>query len=145
MIDEHRQDLAAEYALDALDPESTRAFEAMLAGDPELKALADDLRETAAALAHACARTTAPAGTARARSCQHSRRGPGGHTSPTRRPSTPAPSIAPAPALSAGAGVQRLPSLPQHSAHGRSPRASRITTLPRSGWNGTSCGRTETL
>ncbi|MEP6671283.1 MAG: anti-sigma factor [Chthoniobacter sp.] len=51
MIDEHRQDLAAEYALDALDPESARAFEAMLANDAELKALADDLRETAAALA----------------------------------------------------------------------------------------------
>jgi len=52
MIDEHRQDLAAEYALDALDPESTRAFETILAGDAELKALADNLRETAAALAH---------------------------------------------------------------------------------------------
>lgn len=51
MIDEHRQDLAAEYALDALDPESARAFEAMLANDAELKALADDLRETAAAMA----------------------------------------------------------------------------------------------
>ena len=33
MIDEHRQDLAAEYALDALDAESARAFEAMLAND----------------------------------------------------------------------------------------------------------------
>jgi anti-sigma-K factor RskA len=51
MIDEHRQDLAAEYALDALDAESARAFEAMLANDPELKALTDDLRETAATLA----------------------------------------------------------------------------------------------
>jgi len=51
MIDEHRQDLAAEYALDALDPESARAFEAMLANDAELRALADDLRETAATLA----------------------------------------------------------------------------------------------
>jgi anti-sigma-K factor RskA len=52
MIDENRQDLAAEYAMDALDPESTRAFEAMLAHDPELKAFADQLRETAATLAH---------------------------------------------------------------------------------------------
>jgi anti-sigma-K factor RskA len=52
MIDEHRQDLAAEYALDALDPESTRAFEALLAEDAELRALADHLREAAAALAH---------------------------------------------------------------------------------------------
>ncbi len=51
MIDEHRQDLAAEYALDALDPESARAFEALLASDAELKALADDLRETTATLA----------------------------------------------------------------------------------------------
>jgi len=53
MIDEHRQDLAAEYALGSLDPESARAFEAILAGDAELKDLADGLRETAAALAHA--------------------------------------------------------------------------------------------
>ncbi|EDY17157.1 conserved hypothetical protein [Chthoniobacter flavus Ellin428] len=52
MIDEHRQDLAAEYALGALDPEATLAFEALLANDRELKALADSLRETAAALAH---------------------------------------------------------------------------------------------
>jgi anti-sigma-K factor RskA len=51
MIDEHRQDLAAEYALDALDPESARAFEAMLTNDSELRALTDDLRETAATLA----------------------------------------------------------------------------------------------
>jgi anti-sigma-K factor RskA len=52
MIDDNRQDLAAEYALDALDPESTRAFEALLAKDAELKALADQLRETAAQLVH---------------------------------------------------------------------------------------------
>jgi anti-sigma-K factor RskA len=52
MIDENRQDLAAEYAVDALDPESTRAFESMLANDPQLKAFADQLRETAATLAH---------------------------------------------------------------------------------------------
>jgi len=52
MIDEHHQDLAAEYALDALDPKAMRAFEALLASDPELKALADSLRETAATLAH---------------------------------------------------------------------------------------------
>ena len=52
MIDEQLQDVAAEYALDALDLESARAFEAMQASDAELKALADGLRETAAALAH---------------------------------------------------------------------------------------------
>ncbi|HSI13506.1 MAG TPA: anti-sigma factor [Chthoniobacter sp.] len=60
MIDENRQDLAAEYALDALDPESARAFEAMLASDPELKALAESLRETAAALAHNAPRQLPP-------------------------------------------------------------------------------------
>ena len=53
MIDEHRQDLAAEYALDSLDPGSAQAFEALLANDPELKSLSDSLRETAATLAHA--------------------------------------------------------------------------------------------
>jgi anti-sigma-K factor RskA len=52
MIDEHRQDLAAEYALGSLDPESTRAFESILATDPELRTLADGLRETAATLAY---------------------------------------------------------------------------------------------
>jgi len=60
MIDEHRQDLAAEYAVDALDPESARAFEAMLATDPELKALADDLREAAAMLAYDAPRHLPP-------------------------------------------------------------------------------------
>lgn len=60
MIDEQHQDLAAEYALDGLDPESTRAFEAMLATDPELKALAESLRETAAALAHDAPRQLPP-------------------------------------------------------------------------------------
>ena len=60
MIDEHRQDLAAEYALDALDPESARAFEAILASDAELKALSDQLRETAATLAQAAPQQLPP-------------------------------------------------------------------------------------
>lgn len=60
MIDERRQDLAAEYALDALDPEAARAFEAMLATDPELQALTESLRETAAALAHDAPRQLPP-------------------------------------------------------------------------------------
>jgi len=60
MIDENRQDLAAEYALDALDPESARAFEKLLAGDAELKALTDQLRETAASLAHGAPRQLPP-------------------------------------------------------------------------------------
>ncbi len=56
MIDEQRQDRAAEYALDALDPAAARAFEAELARDPELRALTDELREAAAALAHTAPR-----------------------------------------------------------------------------------------
>lgn len=60
MIDEYQQDLAAEYALDTLDPEVARAFEAMLATDPELKALTDSLRATAAALAHDAPRRLPP-------------------------------------------------------------------------------------
>jgi anti-sigma-K factor RskA len=56
MIDEQQQDLAAEYALDALDPAAARAFEAELTRDPELRALTEDLREAAATLAYAAPR-----------------------------------------------------------------------------------------
>ena len=56
MIDEERQDLAAAYALDALDAAAARAFEAELATDAELRALVSELRESAAALAHASPR-----------------------------------------------------------------------------------------
>jgi anti-sigma-K factor RskA len=56
MIDEHHQDLAAEYVLDALEPEAARAFEAKLAADPELREFTAGLREAAAALAHAAPR-----------------------------------------------------------------------------------------
>jgi anti-sigma-K factor RskA len=56
MIDERLQDLAAEYALDALDPSAARAFEAELIRNPELRGLTDELREAAAALAHAAPR-----------------------------------------------------------------------------------------
>lgn len=52
MIDEHRQDLAAEYALDSLETGTARAFEAELTADPELRVLTDELRESAASLAY---------------------------------------------------------------------------------------------
>ena len=53
MIDETKQDLAAEYVLGALDAGAARAFEAELQADAELRAFTDELRETTAALAHA--------------------------------------------------------------------------------------------
>ncbi len=56
MIDEPLQDLAAEYALDALDPAAARAFEAELARQPELRTLVEELRAAAAALAHTAPR-----------------------------------------------------------------------------------------
>ncbi|HZM26880.1 MAG TPA: anti-sigma factor [Gemmatimonadales bacterium] len=45
------RDLAAAYALGALSPEETRAFEAYLAGSPEARQDVAELRETAALLA----------------------------------------------------------------------------------------------
>ena len=53
MIDEAKQDLAAEYVLGSLDAGAAAAFEAELLADAELRAFADELRETTAALAHA--------------------------------------------------------------------------------------------
>lgn len=52
MIDEQQQELASEYILGALDAEATRAFEAELAINLELRALTDELREAAANLAY---------------------------------------------------------------------------------------------
>ena len=52
MIDEAKQDRAAEYALGMMDAAAERAFEAELKGDEELRALTMELRESAAALAH---------------------------------------------------------------------------------------------
>ncbi len=48
MIDEERQDLAADYALNELDPYKAGAFEAELARDPELRALTEELCEAVA-------------------------------------------------------------------------------------------------
>jgi anti-sigma-K factor RskA len=56
VIDETLQDLAAAYALNALDANAARAFEADLARNPELRAFTDELCEAAAALAHAAPR-----------------------------------------------------------------------------------------
>lgn len=54
MIDEERQDQAAEFVLN--EPDASAAFKAQLLRDPELRALTDELREAAAALAHAAPR-----------------------------------------------------------------------------------------
>ncbi len=53
MIDETKQDLAAEYVLGSLDVRDAGAFEAELQADAELRAFVDELRESTAALAHA--------------------------------------------------------------------------------------------
>ena len=44
MIDERTEELAAAYALGALEPEEISAFEAQLLREPELRALVADLR-----------------------------------------------------------------------------------------------------
>ncbi len=60
MIDEDRQDLAVAYALDTLDAAAGRAFEAECAADSELRALVQELRATAAALAYDAPRRLPP-------------------------------------------------------------------------------------
>jgi anti-sigma-K factor RskA len=52
MIDEAKQDLAADYALGMMDAAAERAFEAEMKADEELRALTMELREAAAAMAH---------------------------------------------------------------------------------------------
>lgn len=52
MIDEHRQEQAALYALDGLEDDEKSAFEAELSANPELRQLVDELREAAASIAH---------------------------------------------------------------------------------------------
>jgi anti-sigma-K factor RskA len=51
VIDEVMQEQAAAYALGALDPEQTGAFEVSLRADPELRALVRELRSVTEALA----------------------------------------------------------------------------------------------
>jgi anti-sigma-K factor RskA len=52
MDDQTVRELAAAYALDALDPEEERAFEELLARSPQLRREVASFREVAAALAH---------------------------------------------------------------------------------------------
>ena len=52
MMDERSAEQAALYAIDALEGEEKSAFETELSQDEELRTLVDELRETAAALAH---------------------------------------------------------------------------------------------
>lgn len=60
MTGPNRADLAAAYALDALDPEERRAFEAEMARDPSLRAEVDSYREAMGLLAEAVPRRSAP-------------------------------------------------------------------------------------
>lgn len=62
MIDEEKQDRAAEYVLGSQSAEAARLFEAELRGDAELRALVLELRETTAALALAAAPVPLPPG-----------------------------------------------------------------------------------
>ncbi len=55
MTDEHLQDLAAAYAIGALEPEEARAFERELDARPELQRAVRDFREVAALLAEGAA------------------------------------------------------------------------------------------
>ena len=59
MSDDRQEELAAHHALDLLEGAERADFERSLAADPNLRALGDQLRESAAALSHA-----APAGAA---------------------------------------------------------------------------------
>jgi anti-sigma-K factor RskA len=52
MIDEEKQDRAVAYALGMMDSAGERAFEAELKSDEELRVFANELRESAATLAH---------------------------------------------------------------------------------------------
>lgn len=52
MIDERTEELAALYALDLLEGGDASVFETRLANEPELRVVVDQLRASAAALAH---------------------------------------------------------------------------------------------
>jgi anti-sigma-K factor RskA len=62
VIDEVMQEQAAAYALGALDPEQTGAFEVSLRADPELRALVRELRSVTEALAGSAPALEPPAG-----------------------------------------------------------------------------------
>ncbi|MEY2878432.1 MAG: hypothetical protein RLZZ15_812 [Verrucomicrobiota bacterium] len=61
MIDERHEELAALHALDLLAGAERAAFERALAADPALRLLVDDLRESAAQLAHLAPAAPPPA------------------------------------------------------------------------------------
>jgi len=61
MIDEQLQDQASLYIFGALEPEEATAFEARLAANTELQHLVDELRETAANIAHSAPLRIPPA------------------------------------------------------------------------------------
>ena len=61
MIDEQLEEQASLYVLGALEPEETRAFEAQLAANEELREHVRALSETAASLAHAAPARPLPA------------------------------------------------------------------------------------
>jgi anti-sigma-K factor RskA len=60
MIDERKEELAAMYALGIMEPAETRAFEAELRDDSELRKFVDDLLHCSAAMVHAVPAKTAP-------------------------------------------------------------------------------------
>jgi anti-sigma-K factor RskA len=60
MIDEHKEELAAMYALGAMEPREAHAFEAEMRADPELLKFVDDLLHSSAAMVHACPLKSAP-------------------------------------------------------------------------------------
>lgn len=60
MIDEHKEELAAMYALGMMEPQEALAFEAELRADAELRKFVDDLLHSSAAMVHACPAKSAP-------------------------------------------------------------------------------------
>ena len=60
MIDEHKEELSAMYALGIMEPGEARAFEAELRSDAELRKLVDDLLRSSAAMVHTCPAKAAP-------------------------------------------------------------------------------------
>jgi anti-sigma-K factor RskA len=66
MIDESHEELAALHAFDLLEGAELAAFEKQLSGNPELRALVDDLRRASTGLAH-LASAPAPSTALRAR------------------------------------------------------------------------------
>lgn len=60
MIDEHKEELAAMYALGAMEPQEAHAFEEQMRADSELRKFVDDLLHCSAAMVHAIPPKSAP-------------------------------------------------------------------------------------